>query len=172
MNHSVADHPQSKLIAEMLLKQVPLRKIAESVTPKVSAMALQRYKVSVLQPTARALTLAKSMEDLPDQRKTIQALQSVATVAPHLARIEKRQADIDETIEAARKEKDARGVAALATADLKGIELAMRATGLLAAPDAASVTVNIVCPYAAPAPNVDAPGGDDGAVTIDVTAAK
>ena len=170
MNHSVADHPQSKLIAEMLLKQVPLRKIAESVTPKVSAMALQRYKVSVLQPAARALALTKSMENVSVQNRTAQAVQALPAVQPYVARMMKHAETVDAHMAALEPGAGAKEAAALISADVKAQELAMRATGLLDSPAGHQTSITIVCPAGGNgAPEITV---EPDAVTIDIGPTK
>lgn len=148
-----------KQISDMILSGVSLRQIAKSVTPTVSPMALQRYKAAVLTPALQKVALAKAAE-----AKTVQ---TIAEVAPHLERIAKRQADIDAAIANA----PAREVAALASADFKGIELAMRATGLLDSGAGHHTTINaqqvVLMPLATGAqPDPAAPG------VIDVTPEK
>lgn len=163
MDHAVESHPQRKAIVEMLLSGVPLRKIARNVTPELSPMALHRYKRAVLVPAAQKITLA-------DQANTasVRSVTGVAAVQPHLARIAQRQADLDAVAGAAVAEGDGRTVAAIATADYKGIELAMRATGLLDAPAAPQVNISIVCPAA----GGTVPADPADVLTIDIAPAR
>jgi len=123
MESMIEKHPQKSEIIKMLLGGMSSRKIAASVSPPLDFHVVQRFNRSVVRPAASKVAIAQSVAS--------KAVQGIADVSPHLARIAQRQADIDETIGAAKTDGDGRTVAALVTADLKGIELAMRATGLL-----------------------------------------
>ena len=132
MESTVERHPQKAEIIQMLLSGMSSRKIAASVSPPLDFHAIQRFNRSVVRPSAIKVTLA--------EKALSQQVQGVAAVQPHLARIAQRQADLDAVAGAAVQAGDGRTVAAIATADYKGIELAMRATGLLDGPGTVNVT--------------------------------
>ncbi len=85
---SILDHPERLKIDAMLLSRVPLRTIADAVTPKVSPMSLQRYKTIQMFPSVTpGAPNSISIEDLArnagaDTPRTISPSLPPATAAP------------------------------------------------------------------------------------------
>lgn len=68
MVSSIESHPQKQQIIDLILAGKSLRDIAGTVTPKVSIMALQRYKAGVIRPAlSKAAALAKVLGNAPIQ---------------------------------------------------------------------------------------------------------
>lgn len=166
MAHVIESHPQRKFIIDALLAGRPLRSIAVTLEPKVSVMALQRYKAQVVRPAlSNAVVVAKLSGKLTANGKTIDPKdvdavpESVAATAvqtasgllqhaditdPYLARITKHQQIIDESLEFACANEDPRSVAALITTDIKGMELHARISGVpLDGPQSKGGNVNL-----------------------------
>jgi hypothetical protein len=173
MASSIETHPQRNQIVEGLLSGRSYREIGESVTPRVSAMALHRYKAKRIGPTLdgagvlskalQTLAQANGQDAVPLDPKAV--TQAALLADPLLARIARHQQTIDGSILEAQADKDGRTIASLIGTDLKGLELHARLTGRLESQQGPSVAIQIVCPAQGNAPTVTA--SDDG-VTIDI----
>jgi transcriptional regulator with XRE-family HTH domain len=130
-------------VVNALLAGKPLREVAKLAG--VSHQALSVYKRDKLIPTLQAAQKVNALRALAET--PAQQTQSVATLTraalsadPILARIAQHQNQVDSKIAGA----DPKGTAALISADLKGLELSARLTGLLDTGSSVTVNANFV----------------------------
>lgn len=132
---SLESHPQRQKIVEAIVAETPYRLVSAWTNPKVSPAAISRFASRIKSRTADTIHQAKVAIANIDKGVTPELEQAVTRAAltaaadPFVARILKHQATVDAEIGTAAG--DARGIAALVSTDLKGLELHARLTGRL-----------------------------------------
>jgi 2-phospho-L-lactate guanylyltransferase (CobY/MobA/RfbA family) len=160
-NSTVDCHPDRQKIIDAILAGKSLDFIAASVNPPLNRFAIWRYAKNHVAPALqKSLTVAKELhrkglvELTPDDIRELPAAQ-VATRAslmaePILARVRAHQETLDDAINGAMAEGDARSIAALVGADLKGLELQGRLNGALSEGQTTITAIQIVVPADVP----------------------
>ncbi len=166
---SISSHPQSQKIIEAIVSRQPYRDIEKWTNPPVTRGSLSRFARDIQAKTRDAIgtantALAQYDAQLPDSvTNSVTHAALVAASDPFYARIQKHQVTLDREIGTSTG--DARGIAALISTDLKGLELHARLAGRLDAP-APTTNILIVCPAGTQPAQVQP--DDTDIVTIDI----
>ena len=142
MTRSVIDNlPEAKRqqIIDALLAGESLRKVAGRLG--ISHVQVGAYKRKVIVPAVRTAQKLQALQPVADNAvsqtvSTVSLTRATIAAAPFVDRINKHRA----TVDAKMVDADGRTAASLISADLKGLELEARITGLLDGPS--HVTVN------------------------------
>jgi len=158
---------QRKHVIDQLLAGVPLRKVAAPLN--ISHVSLGAYRRKVLLPTIKAAGKFNAIQEMAqtptEQAEVVTSLtRAVISAGPILSRIAEHRKVVDSKISKATPA----GAASLMNADLKGLELEARLTGLLDN-SAGGSSLTVVCGdvYVQQADT-----GEDQGEVIDITPTK
>lgn len=149
---AVETHPQRQEIIDCLLAGESGKKIAERLNPKLSHVSIYKFRNQVIKPRLQAArNAAKQLSQNPEAIAAVTSAvntrvltEALEAAKPLISRIAQHRATVDARIENASD----KVVAGLISADLKGLELEARLTGLL--DGGAHVSVNNVAVLLSP----------------------
>jgi hypothetical protein len=168
---AVENHPQKPQILQQMIDGVPLRAISGSLVPRISVMALQRYKVNVVNKIVARTTVRTIPKErpVPDDRNPVtvqtveQAVHDAPVVSLFRARLEKLHGRVDKALTQAESAvtviqdedgelkavgRDLKVLAPLFGQAHKNLEILGRATGELEPQGSPPMAIQIICPQA------------------------
>ena len=143
----VDKHPQRQLIIDGILAGRSLRAISASITPTVSAMALQRYKSLIMKPVLMGKSAPISIPIQHVAGDSVQSVTRAVTVAessPVRDRVQATWDRIDRGLSKAEARGEDIALSPLLSQAHKNIELLGTLTGELQQAGSASIQVQLV----------------------------
>ncbi len=151
---AVEAHPKRKQIIEALLSGASSRAVSRDIAPDISHQSINLYRRKVLKPairTAAKLVSTNNSADSPARTtaELVETSRQVCAAAPFVERLRADESRLERALDGSERERDWKGLAAVARVKQGGIRLEAELSGVLAAQQAGPVT-NIMIVNASP----------------------